>query len=106
VAHPLQRHGEHVKSLGIFAVGLGGLERPLARLGEVALAPGPHRALQRDIGAVPGPFPDHLVDQFFQLVDSLKAGIHPCTRIQCRLWQGLGHIHLGLKSAGIKAGYR
>ena len=47
--------------------------------------------LSSDVGAVAGLFPHHLVDQGFQLVERLQAGIHAGKRVHGRLGKGLGH---------------
>ena len=46
MAHPLQRHGQHMKGLGIGVVDLGRLQRPLAGAHDLAPAPGADAALQ------------------------------------------------------------
>ena len=51
MAHPLQRHGQNVERLGIFVIGLGRLQRPLAGLDDVAATPDADGALEQDVGA-------------------------------------------------------
>ena len=91
MAHPLQRHGQHMKGLGILGIGFGRLQRPLAGLDDVALAPGPDGALQRHVGAMARLGLGHLVDQGFQLVQRLHARVHAGQRVNALEWGGLCH---------------
>ena len=91
VTHALQRHGQHMEGLGILGIGFGRLQRPLAGLDDVALAPGPDRALQRHVGAVARLGLGRLVDQVFQLVQRLHARVHAGQRVNALKWGGLCH---------------
>ena len=106
MAHALQRHGQNVKRLGIFAVAFGGFQGPLSGPGNVALAPGADAALEQHIGTVAGLLAHHVLNQGFEFIEGFKPCVHAGKRVHTGLGKGLGHKQISAwKSALIRPLY-